>query len=71
MCCWSDAEPTSAGAAMLRHGHPTSIEQLASQALLGYSRLTHPQRLQLRSPADEQCDVLIPAPARLLEASLA
>ncbi|MBA1199570.1 LysR family transcriptional regulator [Pseudomonas plecoglossicida] len=45
---------------LARHGQPTSIEELASHALLGYSRLTHPQRLQLRSPAGEQCDVLMP-----------
>ena len=45
---------------LARHGQPTSIEELASHALLGYSRLAHPQRLQLRSPAGEQCDVLMP-----------
>ena len=43
-----------------RHGCPTSPEQLANHPLLGYSRLTHPQRLQLSDPQGEQREVLMP-----------
>jgi len=37
-----------------RHGTPTTPEALAAHPLLGYSRLPHPQRLQLTGPAGER-----------------
>ncbi|KIY40217.1 LysR family transcriptional regulator [Pseudomonas sp. 10-1B] len=43
-----------------RHGTPVTPDDLASHALLGYSRLLHPQRLQLASACGEQRDVLMP-----------
>ncbi|MBI6897174.1 LysR family transcriptional regulator [Pseudomonas putida] len=43
-----------------RHGAPSDPDELASHALLGYSQLLHPQRLQLTSACEEQRDILMP-----------
>lgn len=43
-----------------RHGAPTTPEELTSHALLGYSQLLHPQRLQLAGAGGEQRDILMP-----------
>lgn len=45
---------------LARHGSPDTPEALANHALLGYSRLAHPQRLQLRGPGGEQREVMMP-----------
>lgn len=43
-----------------RQGIPTTPDALKDHPLLGYSRLTHPQRLQLSGPQGAQQDVLMP-----------
>ncbi|HEK1685807.1 TPA: LysR family transcriptional regulator [Pseudomonas putida] len=43
-----------------RQGTPTTPEALKDHPLLGYSRLTHPQRLKLSGPRGAQHDVLMP-----------
>lgn len=43
-----------------RHGTPSNPDALASHALLGYSQLLHPQRLQLTSAGGEQRDIHMP-----------
>ncbi|MBC3435250.1 LysR family transcriptional regulator [Pseudomonas sp. BW16M2] len=43
-----------------RHGVPSDPDELASHALLGYSQLLHPQRLQLTGACGEQRDILMP-----------
>jgi len=43
-----------------RHGTPATPDELASHALLGYSQLLHPQRLQLASASGTQRDILMP-----------
>ena len=43
-----------------RHGTPTTPDALAAHPLLGYSRLPHPQRLQLTGPAGERRELLMP-----------
>ncbi|MFJ2985146.1 MULTISPECIES: LysR family transcriptional regulator [unclassified Pseudomonas] len=43
-----------------RHGTPATLDELASHALLGYSQLLHPQRLQLASASGTQRDILMP-----------
>lgn len=43
-----------------RHGAPSSPGTLGSHALLGYSNLAHPQRLQLTRADGEQHDIVMP-----------
>ncbi|MDH1632928.1 LysR family transcriptional regulator, partial [Pseudomonas mosselii] len=43
-----------------RHGAPSNPDEMACHALLGYSQLLHPQRLQLTSACGEQRDILMP-----------
>lgn len=45
---------------LARHGTPTTPDALLAHPLLGYSRLPHPQRLQLTGPTGEQRELLMP-----------
>jgi len=56
----SDVVLVAAPGYLERHGTPATPDELASHALLGYSQLLHPQRLQLASAGGEQCDILMP-----------